>query len=700
MPITPYVRPQETITQILRATPAPAVIRRNPLVIGPQYILANFDVAHQFKQNIDTDGAGNLTYSYEKADGTTATIDALTHTIDQDSVKVYGLNLEATVSDTASPMAITRGTGTVCTKIIAATTTFFTGASRGAALNGRDVQIGDIVYVTVGATTVRRTVVGFETNGVTADAKNLILNGNIPGADGAAGTVVVRALFSGLLNTDVLVTNVFTVGSSDVAYTAPTLKGTLFGLTTGENCAVYYGADPQHFGKLVVSFRAVQKVSELDGVITINSLSDLTQLGDINAENWLAYGAYEAFKGTQSAKIFVLRTGGDSVAEFQAALDKVRSTDYYYALVPLTDRDDVKELVAAHCDEMSNKYNRNFRRCYVGTDSPGAFQVWGTKSDGTYREATVDATNKRILIETGDQSVSNFVTDLSVGDTVVLEAGTNNISVTISHIVSAAEVVYTGTYAGATTNVKLTATRKDSAANVVKFFSERNIGSRRCVNVWSDSPVTYGAASQGSSYNSTVMPMKFVAAEIAGIRCALLPQQGLTMTEVLSVDAAPSMYTRFTPEQLDAIAAQGVLIVTQEIEGGEMFIRHQLTTATDLGALAYEDNIGVIVDEFSYRVKDLFRGYLGRRNVTRDTIAEMRIQLNALATAAMQETLANKAIGPMVLRYFDEDGKEGDVTVRVDDNLADHIVTYVKLRVPLPINGLDHYIDVETSVEL
>jgi len=339
--------------------------------------------------------------------------------------------------------------------------------------------------------------------------------------------------------------------------------------------------------------------------------------------------------------------------------------------------------------------------------------IWGIKETGDLRIATVDATNKRIIIDDDDEPFSNFLSDLSIGDTITLGVTMNlgeivqgsGTSVTIKRIISPTEVEYTGTVTGGS-SIALTATRLDSAANVVKYFSERNIGSRRAAVVWSDNPVTFTTTFLGSTgiqsaaYSSRRIPMMYVAAEIAGLRCALLPQQGLTMTELQSIDTSPGMYTRFTPEQLDVIASQGVFICTQEIEGGEIFIRHQLTSQTDKGALAYEDNIGVIVDDFSYRVKDEFRQYLGRRNVNRETIDEIASKLKDLAIAATQETLANREIGPMVIRFFDENDKEGSVTVRVDGNLADHIVTYVRLRVPLPINGLDHFVDVETSVDL
>lgn len=707
MPITPYVRPQETITQILRMTPAPSVNRRNPLVIGPEFLLGNYDASNRYEQAYDNVD-GSLDYTYLDSAGIARSVDPEVYTIDLNSVKLFAEDIEVRVSHAVNQVSAKRGV-TNTTLVQSAAGVFFTGPVGDLAgnLNDRALRVGDILYITADESVYRRTIVGFTTN-ASGQATEILVNGIVPGSANDSVSFYVTSRYTGALDADVLTDlslSQIEVDVEAVSYSQFTFKKAVFNVpSSGGDC--YSDAAYGSSGKISVYFRAVKKVSELDRVITINSLSDLDQLGPLHVDNWLAYGAYQAFKGNQSTRTYVLRTGGDTVEDFQDALNKIRSTDYYYALAPMTDLDAVKELVAAHCDEMSNKFNKNFRRCYVGTDSPTGFRVWGVKSNGELRQATVDATNKRIVIDDNDQAVSNFLTDLSVGDTVTLgvtmtggaidaESGE---SVTITRIISSSEVEYTGTATAGL--VTLTATRKDSAANVVKYFTERNIGSRRCVNVWSDNPVTFGTNTQNVSFNSVRMPMKFVAAEIAGLRCALLPQQGLTMTELLSIDSAPGMYTRFTPEQLDVIASHGVMVVTQEIEGGEIFIRHQLTTQTDKGALAYEDNVGVIVDEFSYRVKDSFRQYLGRRNVTRETLDEIASKLKELAIAATQESIANREIGPMVIRFFNEEDKEGEVTVRVDGNLADQIVTYVRLRVPLPINRIDHYIDVETSVEL
>lgn len=705
MPITPYVRPQETITQILRMTPAPLVNRRNPLVIGPEYLLGNYNAANRYEAAYDGSTLGligSLEYSYFDADGLMQTLDTDTHTVDTNSVKIFAEGIEAVVS--AGAVAVERGvTSTSLVRPAAVTNKFFKSSVAAELLtdmNGRSIKVGDIVYATVGGATYRRTVTALVT-AADGRATGINVNGVVPGDAGDAVTLKIVSLITAELDEDYLTAaslSDIVPGADGVTYAQFSFKKEIMGTTADCDSQV-----SSLSGKISVYFRAIRKVGELEAVLTVGNLGDLDQLGTLHVDNWIAYGAYMAFKGSQSARTYVLRTAGDTVEDFQAALDKIRSTDYYYALVPMTDLDEVKDLVAAHCDEMSNKYNRNFRRCYVGTDTPENLMIWGLKETGDLRLGAVDSVNNRIVMDDDDQSVSNFLTDLGVGDTIALGVTLANGKivadsgevVTIKRVISPSEIEFEEA-TELTGDQALTATRKNSSANVVKYFQERNIGSRRCVNVWSDNPVTFGT-SGGSGVR---MPLKFVAAEIAGLRCALLPQQGMTMTELRSIDAAPGLYTRFTPEQLDVIASHGVMIANQEIEGGEIFIRHQLTTKTDAGALAYEDNIGVIVDEFSYRVKDAFRQYLGRRNVNAETITEIRAKLKELAIDATQVSLANRAIGPMVIRFFNESDEEGEVTVRVDGNLADHILTYVRLRVPLPINGIDHYIDVETSVEL
>ena len=506
----------------------------------------------------------------------------------------------------------------------------------------------------------------------------------------AALTVTIFQPYTGELNN----ANVAT-GAAFTATTLTTSYAATLGLPATATGRLTAGISPftNGIGKMVLSYKAAVIPGETEGAISITSASSMAAaVGEPHLENWLGRGVFEAFTGNQSQRVYALRTLGDTVEDFAAALRKIRSTDVYYALAVMSDDIDVKQLVIAHCEEMSNKFNKNFRRCYVGTDSPGQYTVWGALSGGGYRLGSV--ASQIFTIRVADRVHGSF-TAADVGSFInIPELGAT--PVVITQFYNAYEVKIACDIAAVIVDSAFSLVRSDTSANAVRFLQEAaaTLGSRRCVNVWTDRASTY------SSKGSEVIPNKFVAAEIAGLRCALLPQQGLTMTEIKSVTAAPAMYTRFTPEQLDDISAAGNMVVTQEAEGGDIFIRHQLTTSTDEGALAYEDNVGVIVDEFSYRVKDTFRSYIGKRNATQNTVSEIEDKLRELAVDATQADLRDTDIGPMVLRFFDENGKEGAVTVRVDGVLADHILTYVKLRVPLPLNGIDHYIDVETSNEL
>jgi hypothetical protein len=541
-----------------------------------------------------------------------------------------------------------------------------------------DLCKGDKFYVDiVAAKTSSSEFVGVRLDGPVLDTSH----------EASALTVSVFQPYTGLLDA---------AGTADAtSYTYDSALG-LSAALCGATYTPGIGAFADTIGSVYLSYKAAVIPGSQESTVAITRADTMESLvGPAHIENWLGRGVAEAFSGSQGLPVYAVRTLDDTVESFNTALKKLRTTDIYYAITPMTDRMDVKLAVIAHCDEMSNKYNKNFRRCYVGTDSPGEYvQLGAINSYGELR--TCGVSNRLLTLDESHRESATFA-QTDVGSFITCEAlSAYGAQFEILEVVSDYELIIDINVAATTTVSGFSLVRSDTADNVVRFLQETaaELNSRRCVNVWSDLP-TYT-----SSTGSQTLPMKFVAAEIAGLRCALLPQQGLTMTEVNSITSAPAMYTRFDQTQLDDIAAAGNLVVTQDSEGGEVYIRHQLTTRTDSGSLAYEDNVGVIVDTFSYSVKDMERGFIGKKNATRTTIELLRSRLYGIAVAATKTDLAGIEIGPMVIRFFDEDGKEDSVTVRVDDVLADTFVTYVKLRVPLPLNGIDNYIDVEASTLL
>jgi hypothetical protein len=551
-----------------------------------------------------------------------------------------------------------------------------------------DLATGDKFVVAVTASSLSAT----EFDGVVLDGPAV----NFSAFDAVTGrlSVDIRQTFTGEITSANAGDAVpFTVSDDKVTYDAS--LGVVIATTVPTLAPFISGR-----GTLKVAFKAGVKPAAVEGPVKVTSRAAISagQLGELHIENDLAYGAYQALGGLGGQlPIHVLRTAEDTLAAFEAALRKIRGTDIHYAINPLTDSIETANAVALHCEEMSSPENMNFRRSYFGTDSPGQYTLWDKKNDGNYRKATL--VGDLVTVDAADAAVSNFTSAIAptyVGDIIRFLSLSEDLVVT--EVVSSTSVRVSGAPpTGVPVASSFQLIKPDTADNTIDFVISRSLSveNRRAVNVWCDRPT---ALINGET---TVVPSKFLASEISGLRCALRPQQGLTMTEVAGIDEAPAMYARFTPEQLDRCAAAGVLIVTQEIEGGEIFIRHQLTTQTDNGALQYEDNPGVVVDTFSFRIKDQFRGYLGKKNVTPATLAEIYADLKQLAIEASQvETTEDESVGALILGFSDESGQEGEVTVAVDGDLADKVRTFVNLRVALPLNGLTHYVDASASVTI
>jgi hypothetical protein len=384
-------------------------------------------------------------------------------------------------------------------------------------------------------------------------------------------------------------------------------------------------------GELFPSYRALVPPAAGEGLLTITP-ENISVLGDVALDNTLAYGVNRALAGAQGKAVYALRTGGLTASDFTAALNKVRNTDRTYALAILSDNLAVKQAAGTHVDAMSAEAVKNFRRAYVGTDTPGVYGAMLKQSDNTNFTATVIAYNggnKKVYcaaggflaatVGAGDLFRTNFSVD-SWGDSTYEEY-------VVASVLSDTELaLVSGPTAPVNPAAKFEVWKADTAANQVSYLSQVSaaIASRRVANVWADQ----GTALVDGAI--TVIPSMFLAAEIAGLRCALYPQQSLTNTEIATITAAANMYLKYSAADLDAISAAGVFVVTQDIDGGAVYIRHQITTKVSSGSLYYEDSVGVNLDAISFAVKDILQGYIGKRNANSQTINEINKKLTLL----------------------------------------------------------------------
>lgn len=435
-------------------------------------------------------------------------------------------------------------------------------------------------------------------------------------------------------------------------------------------------------GALHLTYRAlVPPVAGETHIRCANVSEAILNFGSItDIDNVLGYGVRCALLGAQGRPVFVRRTAGVAVDDFAAALAPLENSDLFYSFTPLSENADVIALVTSHVEAMSQPEVKNFRRAYVGTSSPGAYSLLGRKASGAAFVATINSfggVNVRVRCE----DATFLSLGLVAGDTLRTNYALNDWGdetfdeYKISRVLNDKELILvTGPAAPVAPAQRFEIWKPDTAAATVAYVAARSqaIGSRRVVNVWVDRPT---ATVDGVT---TVIPAMFVAAEIAGLRSSLLPQQGLTHTEITTITSASGMYTRFSQTQLDTVAAAGTMVVTQDIETSAIYIRHQLTTKVDSGSLYYEDSVGVNLDNISFLIKDALSGFIGNRNANAQTLGVMQTRVSRILDDQV-EVVSVSDVGPALIGYT-------DLVVELDPVARDTANISAELEMPLPLN--------------
>ena len=220
---------------------------------------------------------------------------------------------------------------------------------------------------------------------------------------------------------------------------------------------------------------------------------------------------------------------------------------------------------------------------------------------------------------------------------------------------------------------------------------------QRSVNVWSAGAYNYALNSATGKIETTSVPNMYIAAGVAALRAASLPQQGLSMKELSWVSSIPDNYMLFDKTDLNAIAVGsstdsgvGTMIIAQDDEGSNPYIRHQLTGDLTRGILYYEDSVGVNVDTICYGIKDIIKPYIGQRNNTQTTLVEIRNRITdyLLELTNTGVDLDSRRIGPQINAVDLE-----SIVVRLDSDLRDRVVCSFDIEVALPINTIKVHVN-------
>jgi hypothetical protein len=194
-------------------------------------------------------------------------------------------------------------------------------------------------------------------------------------------------------------------------------------------------------------------------------------------------------------------------------------------------------------------------------------------------------------------------------------------------------------------------------------------GSRRIRAVWPDTIESSG----------TVMEGYFLAASLAGLSAGLLPQQPMTRVEIVGYSRVNRTTAKFNRTQLDALAAAGVYIVTQNPDG-KIYTRHAVTTGEYADINQREESVTRNVDSISYILRDLLDPFIGIYSINASVVS----QIDHIIDIELKKLIADystSASGPQVIAFT-------DLVIAQDALIRDKINITVNLTVPYALNSI------------
>lgn len=446
-----------------------------------------------------------------------------------------------------------------------------------------------------------------------------------------------------------------------------------------------------NFGQIYPSFRVMIQPQDTEDKYTITSIADIQKyFGTIAVENDLAYACYCALEGSAGRQLYALRVTDNTASAYTAALNKVETDASTYNFCVLSQDRSIIEAATAYVTKRSEPDFKRWCRVLVGVDTPGAYIVAAKDEAGVALKADIglivnsktEATHVLQLaagmnLDLLDLEFNGGKTQLFPGDQV--QNTLDGQKWTIVEVKNATTVTMKG---GPATNTKALPVRfwkADTPINAGEYVAAlaEGLNMRRCSLVWSDKAV------KEIDGKFTVMPNKYLAATVAGIGSAVVPQAPITHTEITTIDSAVRMYTKYTQKDLDNIAKDGVLIITQDAKDLPCYIRHQLTTETDKGVMYYEESCTRNLDNISYAVVDILEKYIGRANVTPSALRAIKVDMISVLNSFMDDSPAD-LIGPSLLSWT-------NLSIKQDTVFKDRVIVKVDLYLPLPLNNIKVY---------
>jgi hypothetical protein len=447
--------------------------------------------------------------------------------------------------------------------------------------------------------------------------------------------------------------------------------------------------DSQNFGKMYVEYKAFlqdlcNEVGTIDDVALLNDQIS----GALDPANELKWGVFKALSNSNGTEVkYSAICDPESDEAWIDMLALLLGRDDVYGLTPLTKRRTVLDLFAAHVDGQSTPEEGLWRVAWFNLSGvpEKAIVTSATSEDGEIVLAVVEddpnTSGTQYTIVRVPASNGDFETnDVRPGDIVRMlyttdGFGNETFSEFVVDEVQNEDQLRLLSGPGAAINVaaKIEIHRNLSATEEAQEIAldAGAWNNRRIRAIWPDTIETSGTVQNGY----------FLTSALAGLSSGILPHQGMTNLEIAGFTDVPRTTSKFNKPQLDIMAVAGTWIVTQDLQDGEIYSRHAVTTGDYEDINQREEMITRNVDSISYRFKDHFAPFIGVSNVTPSLIELLGNEGKALIEVLKTENFTQQLGGQLIDATI--------IELRPHFTLKDRVVMVIDTEVPIAMNNLE-----------
>lgn len=448
-------------------------------------------------------------------------------------------------------------------------------------------------------------------------------------------------------------------------------------------------------GELYVEYRSLL-TDYSDAIYSIDDIGDVEDtLGTLHPDNPLAYGVYKAMDNMTRRSCYFMAIPSNDMSGWSSIINLAERNRDIYAFAPCTQSNEVFELDEAHINAMSVETTKSWRIGFFAPELPEMIAVYNKNTNPYQEEWTAEISDDRRYpgaqyrrVEfSGQYSPTAILSDVKAGDMVRHSFSTDAWGSTtyVEDTVLSVEsntVLYLkhGLDAPTGTAIKVEIYHVYSVAEMADVIAETSaaFANRRIGSVF---PAYAGS-------NGVVAPGWAVACAVAGLRCSIPPQQPMTNIAINGFDDLVLCYKTFSVTQLNKMAEYGTLIVMQDTAGGEVYIRHQLTSAAREGDLnTSEFSITTNFDSCSYYFASVLAPFIGRYNITPQLIEVIQTQIESGINYLSSFTGAG-LLGPQLIK--DDGERKSEIkTLMQHPTLRDRLYAVVDLAMPYPFNNIE-----------